>query len=64
MTNKFNATWKAEEESDHDFFVEIIAQICDYAVDNDMLPNETIRIIASNMLMITGIANFDNWERR
>ncbi len=62
MANRFNAIC-GQEESDHKFLVEIIAQICDYAVDNDMKPNDTIMIIANNMLLLTEISNYDNWER-
>ena len=63
MTDRFNALC-GQEESDRKFLVEIIAQICDYAVDNDMKPNDAIMIIANNMLMLTEISSFDNWKRR
>lgn len=63
MNNRFCAIC-GPEENDHKFLVEIIAQICDYAIDNGMKPNDTIMIIANNMLLLTEISNFDNWERR
>lgn len=63
MKNRFNEL-RTQEESDHKFLVKIISQICDYAVDNDMNPTDTVKIIANNMLMLAKIANFDNWERR
>lgn len=60
---RFNALC-GPKESDHKFLVEIIAQICDYAIDNGMNPTDTIMVIANNMLLLTEISNFDNWERR
>lgn len=63
MENRFNAI-RGPEESDQNFLVEILAQICDYAVDNDMSPTDTVTIIANNLLMLTKISNFDNWKRR
>ncbi len=63
MNNRFNALC-GQEESDHKFLVEILAQICDYAVDNDMKPTDTVTIVANNLLMLTEISNFDNWKRR
>lgn len=41
MNNRFNALC-GQEESDHKFLVEVLAQICDYAVDNDMNPTDTV----------------------
>lgn len=63
MNNRFNALC-GQEESDHKFLVEILAQICDYAVDNDMKPTDTVTIVANNLLMLTEISNFDNWKKR
>lgn len=63
MNNRFNALC-GQEESDHKFLVEILAQICDYAVDNDMKPTDTVTIVANNLLMLAEISNFDNWKRR
>lgn len=63
MNNRFNALC-GQEESDHKFLVEVLAQICDYAVDNDMNPTDTVTIVANNLLMLAEISNFDNWKRR
>lgn len=63
MKNRFN-TLCSQEESDRKFLVEILAQICDYAVDNEMNPTDTVTIVANNLLMLTEISNFDNWKRR
>lgn len=63
MKNRFNALC-SQEERDHKFLVEILAQICDYAVDNEMNPTDTVTTVANNLLMLAEIANFDNWKRR
>lgn len=63
MNNRFNALC-GQKESDRKFLVEVLAQICDYAVDNDMNPTDTVTIVANNLLMLTEISNFDNWKRR
>lgn len=63
MKNRFNAVC-SQEESDHKFLVEILAQICDYAVDNEMNPTDTVTTVANNLLMLAEIANFDNWNKR
>lgn len=63
MTKRFNALG-GQESSDVKFMTEIIAQICDYAVDNGLNPTDTVNVIANNLVMIGEITNFDNWERR
>jgi len=47
---------------DADFMTNIICSICNYAVANDMSPNETIKIVAENLLAILEISNFDGWK--
>ncbi len=63
MTKRFNALG-SPESSDVKFMTEIIAQICDYAVDNGLNPTDTVTIIANNLVAISEITNFDNWNRR
>lgn len=53
-----------DAKKDCDFLAEIIAQICDYAVDNDINPTDTVITVAKNLLALTKISNFDNWKRR
>lgn len=45
--NKIN-----EINDDTDFFTNILAQICDYAVKNNLQPDETMEIVAENMLSL------------
>lgn len=48
--------------NDTDFFINIIAQICDYAVKNNLQPDETIKITAESMLSLLKISTFNNWK--
>lgn len=63
MAKRFNALG-SPESSDVKFMTEIISQICDYAVDNGLNPTDTVTIIANNLVAISEITNFDNWNRR
>lgn len=53
---------EAEISQDNDFFVNIICRICNYARKNEMSPDETIKTIGQNLVDLTTIASFDNWE--
>lgn len=65
MDNTFDAIKGAKDakRNDSDFLVNLINSICSYAVANDMSPNDTIVTIAKNLLMISELANFDNWGK-
>lgn len=47
-----------------EFMTHIITEICDYAVDNDMEPNDTLSVIADNIKAILEISTFNGWEKR
>lgn len=57
--NKIN-----EINDDTDFFTNILAQICDYAVKNNLQPDETIEIVAENMLSLLKISTFNEWGEK
>ena len=48
--------------NDVEFMAQTVTSICDYAVANDMSPNETIRIVAENLLRLVEISNFVEWK--
>ena len=50
------------EMSDAGFMAHIIAQICDYAVANEMPPTDTVRTVGENLEAISEISNFDGWK--
>ena len=50
-------------EWDSEFLTKIIDQICDYAVDHNYNPDETLITIAENILELTEIATFKEWKK-
>lgn len=48
---------------DFDFLASIISMICDYAVENNMNPTDTVRTVAADISEIASISNFDDWNK-
>ena len=48
--------------NDYEFMAHIISEICDYAVENKMQPNTTLKTVAENILSVLEISTFNNWE--
>lgn len=55
-------TEEQKKEQDHKFLIDIFFQIRDYARNNDMEEDETIRRIAISMLQLLEIATFNSRE--
>ncbi len=55
---------ESEISQDNEFFVNLICQICDYAKENEMSPNETVDTIGQNLIRIATIASFEAWETK
>lgn len=47
---------------DAEFMTHIICEICDYAVENGMEPNDTLRTIADNIKALLKTSTFNNWK--
>lgn len=47
-----------------EFMTHIITEICDYAVENDMEPDDTLSTVADNLKAILKISTFNGWKRR
>jgi hypothetical protein len=47
-----------------EFMSHIIAEICDYAVENNLEPNEVLRSFADNFLCMLDIATLNGWKVR
>ena len=52
-----------ELSADMELLNSIISQICNYAVDNDMQPTDTVKTVAQNLLALCEIASFDTWHK-
>ena len=52
-----------ELSQDKEFLCSIVSQICDYAIDNEMNPTDTVKTVAENLLVLCEISIFDNWHK-
>lgn len=52
-----------ELSADMELLSSIISQICDYAVDNGLEPDDTIKTIAGNLKALCEISSFNNWRK-
>ena len=48
--------------NDSVFMASVVSAICDYAVQNGMEPDDTLRTTANNILALLEISTFNNWE--
>lgn len=48
--------------SDTEFIGHIISEICDYAVLNDLEPDDTLNTMAENIKAILKISTFNHWK--
>lgn len=48
---------------DMEFMNKIVAEICDYAVENGMIPDDTLSTVAQNILGLLQISTFNNWKK-
>lgn len=48
---------------DEQFMSNIICEICDYAVQHNMNPNETLATIAQNIKDALTVSTFENWGK-
>ena len=47
---------------DKEFMTHIIVEICNYAVTNGMEPDDTLGMVADNILALLEISTFNRWE--
>lgn len=48
--------------SETDFIAYIICTICDYAKANDYPITDTVKTMGENLVALTEISTFDDWE--
>ena len=46
-----------------EFMAHIIAEICKFSIDNDMEPDDTLEIMANNILGLLKISTFNYWKK-
>ena len=54
--------YMTDEMKDAQLLFAIVCMICDYSVKNSMNPDESIEIIAENLLKLREISTFKNWK--
>ena len=55
----------ATEKQHHDdmeFVMDIMTEIAEYAVKNQMIPDDTIRTVAENMIALLEIVTLNEWK--
>jgi hypothetical protein len=55
----------ATEKQFHDdmeFVMDIMTEIANYAVKNQMIPDETIKTVAENMISLLEIVTLNEWK--
>lgn len=50
--------------TEEEFMTHIITEICDYAVENDMEPDDTLSTIADNIKVLLTISTFNHWKKQ
>ncbi len=53
---------KGENMNDAEFMSMIVAEICNYASENDMEPDDTLRTVADNIMCMLEICTFNHWN--
>lgn len=48
--------------SNTEFMSRIIAEICNYAVENGMEPDDTLGAVADSILALLEISTFNSWK--
>ena len=50
------------KRDDEGLMTAVVTKICDYAIANNLSPNESLKIVSENILALLEIASFNNWE--
>ena len=49
--------------NDVEFLTYIISEICEYAVEQGMEPDDTLKTVSENILALLKISTFNNWKQ-
>ena len=50
------------EEKDIEFMAKIIGLICDYAVENNLEPDDTLKAVSTNISELLKVSTYNNWS--
>lgn len=51
------------KRDDEGLLTAVVTKICDYAIANNLSPDESLKIVSENILAILEIASFNNWGK-
>lgn len=51
-----------EFREDMEFVMDVMTEIAEYAVKNQMMPDETIKTVAENMIALLEIITLNEWK--
>ena len=54
---------EVNRRDDEGLLTAVVTKICDYAVNNNLSPDESLKIVSENILAILEIASFNNWRK-
>ena len=50
--------------TEEEFMTHIISEICNFAIENQMEPDDTLSTIADNIKVLLEISTFNGWKGR
>lgn len=54
---------EVNRRDDEGLITAVVTKICDYAIANNLSPDESLKIVSENILAILEIASFNNWRK-
>lgn len=54
---------EVNRRDDEGLITTVVTKICDYAIANNLSPDESLKIVSENILAILEIASFNNWGK-
>lgn len=54
---------EVNRRDDEGLMTAVVAKICDYAIANNLSPDESLKIVSGNILALLEIASFNNWGK-
>lgn len=61
---EFSKCFEPRSKTDEELISNILDEICEYAILNNMVPDETLRTMAENILALLEISTFNNYQVR
>lgn len=53
---------EVNQRNDAELLSTVISKICNYAVDNNLSPDESLRAVSKQILAMLNVASFESWK--